>query len=117
MRLHHKTPCAECPWRRESPAGWLGGHTPEMYADAVAMGQVPACHLRDHGPELPATAFCVGALSTMANQCLMPHHQEGAAEARQIVGRRSETFSHVGEFYQHHAGVRYVHPLVRRELA
>jgi hypothetical protein len=25
MQLKHKKPCAECPWRKVAPQGWLGG--------------------------------------------------------------------------------------------
>lgn len=114
MQLHHKTPCNECPWRKASPAGWLGGVTPEFYADAVQMNEAPACHLRDSGPDDDDTAFCVGALGTMANQCILPDRSPGAPEARREIGRRDDCFGHVALFYKHHAGQDYVHPFARR---
>lgn len=118
MQLHHKTPCNECPWRNASAPGWLGGHTPEYYADAVQVGnEAHACHLRDYGPDDDDTAFCVGALATMANQCLIPHRSENATEARTIIGRRDDCFGHVALFYQHHAGHPYTHPLMRSNAA
>ncbi len=46
MKLDHKTQCRECPWLKESPTGWPGGIKAEYYADAVAAGEVPACHLK-----------------------------------------------------------------------
>lgn len=106
MRLFHKTPCYECPWRRTALAGWLGGHPAEYYADAVAAGEVPACHRQDHGPESDTTAFCVGALTCMANQAMVPkcQHkgQELAAQSRDEVGKDSMVFTHHAEFYEHH---------------
>lgn len=119
MRLHHKTPCKACPWRRAAVAGWLGGYPAEYYADAVIAGEVTACHNRDRGPESPDTAFCAGALATMANACALPTErwpgQAGAAAARQEVGRSPDVFTHPAEFYQHHTGEPYAHPLTRRK--
>lgn len=114
MKLHHSQPCNECPWRKDAPAGWLGGFDPEFYADAVQMNEAPACHNRDHGPDNDDTAFCAGALATMANQCLLPHRSPGAPEARAEVGRRDDCFGHLALFYEHHCGVAYTHPMARR---
>lgn len=114
MQLHHKTPCAECPWRIDSPAGWLGGFTPEFYTDAVMNNEVPACHLRDYGPDDDDTAMCAGALSTMKHGCQSAWMTEGGDEAKAIVGARDDTFKHPYQFFEHHAGEPYVHPLMRR---
>jgi hypothetical protein len=113
VRLIHKTPCAECPWRKAAPAGWLGGFSAEEYADPVQENEVPACHLRDHGPESDNTAFCVGSLSTMANACISAWKSPGGEEAKKIVGRRDDTFGHPALFYQHHTGRPYVNRLMR----
>lgn len=118
MKLHHKAPCNECPWRKEAPAGWLGGFTPEFYTDAVMNNEVPACHCRDHSPDNDDTAFCAGALSVMANGCVSAWNALGdGEEARQTVGRRDDTFGHPVLFYQHHAGTPYVHPLIRSKAS
>lgn len=117
MKCKHKTPCNECPWREIAPAGWLGGHSPSFYADAVQNNEVPACHLQDHGPDNDRTAMCAGALSVMANACISAWKTEGGDEARQKVGRRDDTFKHPSLFYEHHAGTPYVHPLARKGKA
>lgn len=115
MKLRHKKPCQECPWRLKAPAGWLGGHEPEFYADAVAGNEIPACHLQDFGPDDPRSSFCAGALATAANACIRPTVQEGAAEARLEVGRRDDVFAHPARFFEHHSGGQpYVHPILRR---
>lgn len=114
MRLIHKVPCRECPWRKIAPAGWLGGHPPETYADAVANGEVPACHLQDLGPNNDRTAMCVGALATAANQCQSVYKTVGGDEARKIIGRREDCFAHVREFYTYHSGNVYIPYLVRK---
>jgi hypothetical protein len=113
MKLHHKVPCSECPWRKIAPAGWLGGYTAEQYADPVADNEVPACHLRDHGPDNGETAFCVGSLSTMANSCTSAWKSPGGDEAKKIVGRRDDTFAHPALFYEHHTGKPYVRSFLR----
>lgn len=114
MKLHHKTPCNECPWRLASTAGWLGGHPAEYYADSVMNNEVPACHCRDHGADSDDTAFCAGALSVMANACMSAWNAAGDGDAaRTLVGRRDDTFRHPMMFYEHHAGKPYTHPLLR----
>lgn len=114
MKLKHKKPCAECPWRKNSPAGWLGGHSAYYYADAVTANEVPACHLQDHGPDSDDTAMCAGALSVAANACIQPHKTIGGVEARDIVGRSSDTFAHPKMFYEHHEeGKDWVPPALR----
>ena len=40
----HTTPCADCPWRRDSLPGWLGDMTPEQWL-ACAHGETKVmCH-------------------------------------------------------------------------
>jgi hypothetical protein len=115
VRLHHKTPCNERPWRLAAAAGWLGGYTPEFYTDAVQANEVPACHLRDQGPDNDDTAMCIGALSVMANGCVSAWRTEGGEEARQVIGRREDTFPHPVKFFEHHTGGKpWVSPLLRR---
>jgi hypothetical protein len=117
MKLCHDEPCPECPWREASPAGYLGGHAPEYYADAVQANEVPPCHMQDFGPDDPRSAMCAGALSVMANQCLSAWKTPGGDGAKVSVGRRDDTFRHVAMFYEHHAGQPYVHPLLRSRVA
>lgn len=114
MKLIHKIPCGECPWRENAPQGWLGGHTAEMYADAVANGEVPACHLQDFGPESDRTAMCVGALATAANACQSLWKTEGGERARKVIGRREDCFDHVRAFYRYHTGTEYIPYVVRQ---
>jgi hypothetical protein len=116
MRLQHKTPCAECPWRRVSPPGWcgtIGDEGATFYADAVVAGEVPACHGKDYGPDDERTAFCAGALAVMANSAMLPYKQEHAAEAVKEVGRNPNAFAHASLFFKHHTGKDWVHPLLR----
>lgn len=112
-QLHHRTPCRECPWRKTAAAGWLGGYSAEWYADVVQDNQVPSCHLRDHGPENPETAYCVGVLHTAANGCIMPEAPRERA-ARNEVGPNPDCFGHPALFFSHHSdGAPYQSRLMR----
>lgn len=113
MKCRHKEPCEECPWRLTSPKGWLGGHDPEMYADAVAENEVPACHLVDYGPDDDRTSMCAGALAVAANACIQPYKTEGGIEAVKMVGRRDDVFTHPALFYTYHSGKEWVMRILR----
>lgn len=86
-----------------------------MYADAVAENEVPACHLKDFGPDSDKTAMCAGALAVAANACILPHKTEGGCRARSAVGTREECFQHPRDFYEHHTGKPWVPRLFRRK--
>lgn len=42
----HTTPCSDCPWRRESLPGWLGGMSPEDWVKAAHGDNAIECHTR-----------------------------------------------------------------------
>ena len=112
MKLHHKKPCKQCPWLKDSPQGFLGGNDPVVYTDIVMLNQVPACHMRDRGEESDETAMCAGALATAANACILPFKRAEAA-AKRAVGQNSKCFKHPRDFYLYHAEEEYVQPYLR----
>ena len=58
----HTTPCSDCPWRRDSLPGWLGGSTAEEFRQ-MAHGEVKYdCHAIK-GPQ------CAGLAIYRANVC------------------------------------------------
>jgi hypothetical protein len=81
----HKTPCAQCPFRRTAAAGWLGGLTPDDFkAMADSEARMP-CHVRadrlsgvDYAAaQQPGTVEhglpqCAGRAIHWANQCKVP---------------------------------------------
>ncbi len=113
MKAYHKKPCKECPWRKNSAKGYLGGHDPNYYADAITYGELPACHLKDNGPDSENTAFCAGAAAVMANSCKIPFKQEGAEQMVKDVGKNENVFAHHSLFYKYHTDEEYVFPLMR----
>lgn len=115
MKLRHKTPCSECPWLKTSAAGWLGGFSPESYADAVTCNEIPACHNSDYGPDNPKSSMCVGALATATNSCIKADKTSGAMVAQKLIGKRDDCFQWVRDFYEHHTKKTYV-PFYQRFL-
>ena len=113
MKLKHKTPCSECPWRKDSLRGFLGGWPAEYYADAVQENEIPACHNMDFGPDDDRTAMCAGALSVASNSAIAPHKTPGASAAKEIVGKNKDCFSWVRDFYEYHTGKEYVPRILR----
>lgn len=42
----HKTPCTDCPWRRNAVKGWLGALTPSEWIEKAQSEQIIKCHTR-----------------------------------------------------------------------
>lgn len=97
-RLVHRRPCAECPWRKTSLQGYLGGNDAYTYADAISCNEAPDCHLNDG-------AFCVGALTTANNCATQLHRTQGAMEAQERIlePRSDEFFWHPSAFFEYHS--------------
>ena len=103
MRANLKRPCPECPWRREHPAGWLGGYKPEDFVNQVQFDGPPLpCHRTfPKGGGEPAS-MCAGALIFMRNSCKAPTHP-GYGDALAGVEPDTETVFHwPHEFLEHH---------------
>lgn len=81
-----KQPCKDCPFRRDSPKGWLGGERARQIADSLheengmGGGSVFPCHktvdYSDEDHEAGRTnrlqesnAYCAGAISVVEKEC------------------------------------------------
>lgn len=95
--IKHKKPCAECPWRRKAPAGYLGGIKIENFVNPVKFGMPIPCHL-----STSEDAMCAGAAIVMKNSCTVPRDQ-GDAEQVDLVERSSDCFQYVHEFEDYHS--------------
>lgn len=106
----HTVPCAGCPWRRTSAAGWLGNSTTlEFLAQAEHAPKMP-CHCAiDYEDEdwketqLPDAPRCAGHAAYLRNRCKLPTDRDLAALCEQ-VGRRHDVFTRPDEFVAHHGG-------------
>jgi hypothetical protein len=107
--LKHKTPCIECPWKRQSLAGWLGPQNADWYVDRIRAEQPMACHmhfddkthLKPENEAISDLPYCAGSLIVQRNMCKKPRDLEYAT-AVERVERTLAVFSHPFEFWKHH---------------
>jgi hypothetical protein len=100
------TPCFDCPYRRESVAGWTGSNPPQWYvdsalADYTAYGLAP-CHTSATEEKPLGTMACAGALIFAKNQCKSPRDPERAAAVAQVEQDRETVFDRPDDFLDHH---------------
>lgn len=108
---HPTKPCGECPFRREAPAGWIGGHSkPDEITAIVMADQKFPCHaavnrLENDGADfetaVDAAPYCVGSIAMMNNTCKLSHNSF-VVDLQKRVGRRGDVFSNAREFIEHH---------------
>jgi len=120
MKLRHKTPCNDCPFRRESIAGFLGGTELEDWVAAwnvegpfpchktVDAEMIPELHASApqvtlHNPLLNDASFCAGALIMMRNSCKEARERNTRRAARQVEIDRVTVFHHIKQFEEHHS--------------
>lgn len=113
MQRAIKTPCVECPFRRDSASGFLGGYTPEMYLEAAISPASLACHRSPgfHEGDIEKQRVCTGLAAFRANIGYIAsiEHPSGgiiptaAHASTQFVGSDDEIyFGTEEEFYNHH---------------
>ncbi len=107
MKKQHKTPCAECPWRRASAAGWLGASNPEEFAAVSKSATRMPCHLHVNyeDPEweetVPDVPQCAGRAIFLKNSCTLPRDPE-LLEFVRSVEKSKDVFNWAHEFIAHH---------------
>lgn len=105
--------CNDCPFRRKSMAGWLGGSSPEGFIDCIQRDEPLPCHQtvdyddphwlakwmlqRDNGGKF-SPKMCAGALIFMANKLQRPHVPGFPTLPRDV----ENVFSNSVEFVRHH---------------
>lgn len=109
-KLKHKTPCAECPFRRASAPGYLGTSHPDEFNSATVHGEehMP-CHMaidyekKDWASrQLPNAAHCAGSLIFLKNQCKMPHDPVLRERMDEVEKDTATVFNWNHEFLKHH---------------
>jgi hypothetical protein len=102
-KLKNPEPCKECPFRKKSLPGFLGGHPLEPYRQPPSVGMPTSCHCTDHGADDERTGFCAGSLAVIANdpdvQPLLEYK-----EACERVGPREDCFDSLEDFARYHEG-------------
>lgn len=117
MKHNLKQPCNDCPYRRDSTRGWLGGSPPDWFVRAAlsdfaeyAEGAPFApCHqtvdYEDPSwlPKLGEVEACVGALQMCHNNGKLPRDPVRSAAVK-AAGENDNVFRYPAEFIEHHDG-------------
>lgn len=126
MKFDKTTPCNECPFRKKSIPGWLGGGGPEDFVGDTMNDALMPCHTdkgfikaRDlpHTEEQFAKALqsdkvqhCAGARIFFKNQCKQSRNplyiQAYNAGKIKPVEKSDEVFTWRHEFIAHHSKLK-----------
>lgn len=109
-RSAQKRPCKQCPFRKASAAGWLGGSPPEGFIGTLRTGAQPLpCHStvdyekpdwceRFLSGRDPKHKLCAGALTLMANEGRVPRPSQGP----EMPADAQTVFETARDFITHH---------------
>lgn len=98
-----KTPCDECPWRRNSIPGFTGPESPQTWIDCAHGDGYIACHktIKKSGTVSGQTQWshqCAGAAIFRANV----HKQPRDPDVTVLPADRKAVFARNEEFMEHH---------------
>ena len=108
MQIALPVPCIQCPLRRDSAAGYLGGYTPQMYLDILHGPASIACHCSPGFREgdLAQQHHCTGVAAFRANVGHIAQMNDRATVAHAstlLVGPDPDLFfASDAEFVTHH---------------
>lgn len=88
----HTTPCHDCPWRRDSLPGWLGGASVEEWTGAARGDEMIQCHVIRNQQ-------CAGAAIFRKNIAKLPRDQD----CLMLPADREKVFASPGQFTEHHS--------------
>lgn len=102
--------CVECPLRRDSTPGYLGGYSPEMYLEAMRSGVSIACHMSPgfNANDIATQRHCTGVAAFRANTgvvAMVDGHLTVAHESTVAIGNTSLVsfvFASEDDFVAHH---------------
>lgn len=99
-----KDPCRECPLRRDSAAGYLGGYSVENYLHILHGDADIACHMSPgfHERDLSQQRSCTGVAAYRANVAKIPRGPHAAESVRLVGPDRERFFATPAEFAAHH---------------
>jgi len=95
-----KRPCANCPWKKDSARGYLGGNSVGVYADSIRSDRRLACHSRAPGSEslpselIAAADVCTGYVMARVND--FKSSADPVLRQLEVMHRES---SHRGEIF------------------
>lgn len=102
MKNNLKKPCNECPFRKNSIKGWLGGETAQSTFDMVSHEVDFACHKTRH-KEVEEMSRCRGFLLFTKKACKLPkYNEELKAIIENLKKPDTSNILSIPEFFQHH---------------
>jgi hypothetical protein len=102
MKNNLNSPCVECPFRKNSAPGWLGGETVEDTFRHIKGEADFACHLT-RNKKKSEMSRCRGSMMFMRKSGQLPKYNVRLLKDLQEMGKpdASEILS-VPEFFKHH---------------
>lgn len=116
MKFTQTEPCKQCPFRRKSPAGWLGDAAPQEFIEATMADELMPCHTtvnydrKDWQEEMMTekskVQHCAGARILYRNQC--KRSKDATYMAADRAGKvvevepSKDVFTTKDEFLTHH---------------
>lgn len=101
--LRHRSPCNECPFRKDSKKGYFGPFQPAFYLEMAHGEKGIACHKYKH--EERYRAACVGALQHANASCKI-YANPALNQLQREVGKSSKILDYM-EFKVHHMGYKF----------
>lgn len=103
MKNNLKTPCAECPFRKNSAPGWLGGETVQDTFQHVSGEGDFACHMTRQKKRAQMSR-CRGSLLFMKKSGKRPQYNDGLVRIFRELGQPdTSNILSVPEFFNHHS--------------
>lgn len=102
MNNYCTKPCPECPFRKESLNGWLGGYSPEATALYAVQEEDFHCHLT-RGTKNPK--HCAGRMLFAKRNCKIFRRPDLEKIKNAVLALNpdyKETILDIGEFVLHH---------------
>jgi hypothetical protein len=99
MSCNKKKPCNDCPFRKNSLAGWLGPHDVDYFSEVLRADFPYPCHLSLNKPE---EHICVGLVHTRNNMCKKARSGVLVEEEQRLYDIENNCFSSIKEFVEHH---------------
>lgn len=101
-----KGTCVQCPIRRDSKRGELGGWTPEMYIRGMMGPADFACHMSKGFDvnDRDAQRSCTGVGNFRCNTALVVYMPDGNGRDNALLAgeNREDVFATLPEFWRHH---------------
>lgn len=106
MKDNLKQPCKECPFRKTSMRGWLGGLTAKETSDYVLDEADFACHMTRH-KEDHLMSRCKGSQLFLIHHCKRPKKNEPLSRALERTRKENHNLSsYLGfDFISHHTKI------------